>query len=1046
VKGIRGGGIIDPKDMREAKHHIDGLNQEIGKLTRLFDAATGRANKFQNQIDHLTDDIQKLHKVGGQEIMIQKKESQIDALAQRMNNNDDLAAAYKKEIDRLKAMLGHQQDRIGGFKEGEEAQSKGAAGRPGPRQTLGGALTSWMPDWMKRYGGQALGLLGAYSAYQHLQTGLNTSANLHKMAADLGIRENMRSPENFDALRESLYKSGYPLGFKGLESMGMASTMQALMGYTEADSLKATERFTRAFGLEGGETSQFFGRSYQQGAFGYGPQNLQKYAEVTASYLDRSKMQGRAVEAMEATAQILEKWAGRNPGLLDSTGLMAVQTLFNQTGLEGFRGARGAQFLSMLDQSIASPSNPAVEHGLLTAFGWGKGQSYFGAVNRLEDGASPENLRDAMKYIRGNYGGDEEQMLLALRGFFPGLSVKQGKALMGVDFNSLDAIRGALDMDGGRIDSKVDNWTQSQGGQLYLLDARTDELQTLVGDKLIPSLSDLQKVLQDVVDWGIAHPTLAIGGMAAGAALWNMPMGGGGGGMPGAPGAPGMPGAPGGGVGGGGGGNWLTNMLGIAGGQAVWAGGRAAGTGIWGALTGGGASVAGLGTAAAVAAPLAIAGVGLYAANKMDEAAEMTRIRKGAKGWFNLKDDVGMLRGFGGADGSPDMKLFEQLQMMQGLFTGDIKGIESAPQEQALKNFQEAMMSQARYNIMKGSNTLFGTDDPLSYLRQNGLDDIIAGHLEAFLPPGAFTAGLQQNQFYVNQEQLRNSKLFSNGGTGFIANRMTLANSDLFGFTAKKLDDLNNMALSSGIDPKLLLAILQHEGTGSFNTLSPTRLAQYHSQGKYLSVTAASDGGHGANPVWAEDLLLAVNLIKDEQTKWNQMTKEQQAQYGDFLAFVNKRYAQDPNWSKGVRDILETMGGDPSKLFFNPGDAYKVDASDMPKGWTWDRDRLARDQEVFNATGVIGPAVPEMRKLTIDEEQLADAMYKAQQAYRAGERAVTISGTATINVKVDGKEMDPRAEALLERRLREEVRRTMEQAKYEETFTGPRSGAQASQW
>jgi hypothetical protein len=1042
MKGIRSGGVIDPKDMREAKYHVDGLNKEIDKLGRLFDAATGRANKFQTQIDRLTDEIERLHKAGGQEILIQKKEVQIDAIAGQMNANDDLATAYKKEIDRLKAMLAHQQSQLGGFKEGPDAQPK--APPAGPRQTVGQALTGWMPDWMRRYGGQALGLLGAYSAYQQIQTGLNNSANLYKMASDMGIRENLHTPEQFNTFRDSLYKSGYgKLGFKGLESMSMANTMQSLMGYIDAETLNPAQRFTRAYGLEGGETSQFFGRQYQLGAFGYGPSNINQFAERLASYIDRSKMQGRAVEAMESMSQIMEKWGGRNPGALDSTGAMAVLTAFNQTGLEGFRGARGAQFVGMLDQSIASASNPAVENGLLTAFGWGKGISYFDAKSRQEDGASPENLRDAMKYIQANYGGDQDQMLLALRGFFPGLTVKQAKAMMGIDFNSLDAIKGAIGMDGGRVDSKVDNWAASQGGQLYQMDARTDELQMEVGDKLLPTLKELQRGLQDLADWAIGHPVLAGGMLVAGTAIWNSQVGGPGGGgapgVPGAPGAPGMPGAP------GGGGGWLSNLLGVAGGQAAWQGVRSAGGWATGALAEGGVGTA-LGMGAAILAPLGVAAGGLYVAGKMDANAERIRMEKGAQGWFSLQNDVGSLRAFGGADGFADQGLFGQISTMQNLFTGDIKGVDSQPQKDALKRFQVAMLEQARYNIMRGSNSLFGTNDPLAYLRQNGLDDIIAGNLEAWMAPGDFTAGIQQNQFYVNQERLRGTSLTANGGLGFITNSRTSQDPTTFGFTSQKLDDLNKVALSAGIHPELLLAILQQEGTGSFNTLSPTRLTNYHAQGKYLNVSAASDGGYGPNPNWQEDLLLAVNLIKEEQSKWEQMTKDQQSQYGDFLTFVNKRYAEDPNWSTGVRNLLTNLGGNPNGLFFNPADAFSRGANGLPKGWTWDTERMQRDSYMSQQQGIEGPPVPELRKVTVDEEALANAIYKAQQDYRAGERSVTISGTARIDVNVNGKDLDPQAEHLLEMKFRKTVQQVMQEAKYEETYSNPHAQPQMTQW
>lgn len=128
--------------------------------------------------------------------------------------------------------------------------------------------------------------------------------------------------------------------------------------------------------------------------------------------------------------------------------------------------------------------------------------------------------------------------------------------------------------------------------------------------------------------------------------------------------------------------------------------------------------------------------------------------------------------------------------------------------------------------------------------------------------------------------------------------------------TPGKVKQLWETAEKNHVDPRLLLAILQQEGTGSFNT-NPANSAEFK--------------GHGPQPVWSEDLTAA--LDGPILSKLRLYPKAVEGGFpGTWVEWVNWYtpidspgfqgspgvYAQDIRWAAGVerayRGISESLG------------------------------------------------------------------------------------------------------------------------------------------
>jgi len=148
-----------------------------------------------------------------------------------------------------------------------------------------------------------------------------------------------------------------------------------------------------------------------------------------------------------------------------------------------------------------------------------------------------------------------------------------------------------------------------------------------------------------------------------------------------------------------------------------------------------------------------------------------------------------------------------------------------------------------------------------------------------------------------------------------------------FGWNQDKVNAVWDYCIEQKIDPRLVLAIIPQEGTGSFNTSSANK---------------AADGQNGYNPDFSNDLKLAVGHVKgklaffgtaldkgfeDLAREHNLSTPGKQGpSFGNVIQFINWSnpmdnhnppqgyYANHASWCKNVAKYYKDMGGDVDEL------------------------------------------------------------------------------------------------------------------------------------
>lgn len=130
-----------------------------------------------------------------------------------------------------------------------------------------------------------------------------------------------------------------------------------------------------------------------------------------------------------------------------------------------------------------------------------------------------------------------------------------------------------------------------------------------------------------------------------------------------------------------------------------------------------------------------------------------------------------------------------------------------------------------------------------------------------------------------------------------------------------RLDHIWAHALRRQVDPRLMLAILLHEDTGSFNT-NPANAGDYN--------------GNGPDADWVEDTRRAVSHVLGKLARYHQAVARGGFRHaaatlgydGSAIQFVNwpgpiwnhepawGPYAQHADWWMGVSRFFEVLGGD----------------------------------------------------------------------------------------------------------------------------------------
>ena len=232
------------------------------------------------------------------------------------------------------------------------------------------------------------------------------------------------SGERTEDFSARIHEAGRGLYFTRGETMEAAEGMKGFSkGQTGVDSsdVEYMLKFTRSFGMQAGSTAEAFNRFAVSGAMGRGINGGVQLAAELARAIEKGDMRARAAEAMEAAAAALDDVTGTIGNLSDNQrqSVINLQTMFNSSGQEMFRGQRGAQVMSGMNAALKPDSGDDTHESLLNMalvkYGGMANASPVALLKRREEGISnPDNLRALFKMIQEISGGntDFEDILL----------------------------------------------------------------------------------------------------------------------------------------------------------------------------------------------------------------------------------------------------------------------------------------------------------------------------------------------------------------------------------------------------------------------------------------------------------------------------------------------------------------------------------------------------------------------------------------------------------------------------------------------------------
>lgn len=401
----------------------------------------------------------------------------------------------------------------------------GASGGGGGAGSAAGGMTAgrMAAGAVGAIGGVVLAGIGAYlgAALTQLNDGVQLYKKYAVSKADLTGMSGLDRLENSETISRA-----QAMGYSQLDTAGQAGVIGRLTGRIGA--VNTAQEFTRASGATFDQVGSMMGtltrggQQFDERGGGAGRRQMAlMFRDAVTSGLDRS----RTGEHLEAVSSVIQNVGGRTSGDVNGGGISAMLAWLGSTGRSGFQGARGANFLSGIDQGISSGGRDDSAQAIaLQAMGFGAGgnNNYLDAVAQRERGIFGEggakNLDAIMtRYQVGTGGGDAMIGEMRASGHFGNASVDQLRAFT-EEYNKLKASgdeggieRLISDMQAQGADIQTQILEATKGGNLKMVThlAAMDNRSLEHGAKLIQSVTDMENMFNRLMDWGI--PTIISG-------------------------------------------------------------------------------------------------------------------------------------------------------------------------------------------------------------------------------------------------------------------------------------------------------------------------------------------------------------------------------------------------------------------------------------------------------------------------------------------------------------------------------------------------------
>jgi hypothetical protein len=529
-------GAFGGKGQRQAGQNLQQLSKGLQALTKQAEAAQQRLQRINQTLEQVTSKRKALEGTMGAVSLRDKDSYKLVADQERMLTRQK--STWQAIAATRASMVANAAAAPGGPPPPTGAPGGGSPA-PGGSNNLAGRFASPLAQFAQTVGGGLGGPLvrGLIGGTMGAALGglvvhaIREAADSQKEAADFipRMRPGHLAGTNAFGLTARMRGVGMPFGFNTRESMGVFSSMSEggsnFGGGLERDSRTAMQ-MGRMFGIDAGGEASMLASAQRTGAFKAG--DAKRFAGMLAEQIARTGLGPRAQEVQEATLMLLNQQVHQlgtaNPGPI-----MALQTMFNKTGIAGLQGMNGANVISRLQDAVTNPGSEASEALNFSVFRKMGAKSLYDVKYLQEEGlnnkkylptlfqtveGSAQNTEGADLALKDHTGGALSlHMLRALRG-------KLGGRLSNLTTGSLTDIEGMLGHGAGFVAKGGAGAMENMpGNQLRKIEAHLHDILMKIGepalDKLIKladkadqTATSLQGILTSNAT--IAHKTTAM--------------------------------------------------------------------------------------------------------------------------------------------------------------------------------------------------------------------------------------------------------------------------------------------------------------------------------------------------------------------------------------------------------------------------------------------------------------------------------------------------------------------------------------------------------
>lgn len=350
------------------------------------------AQKHQQQTKKFTDKIndpQKRKKLEG------SSEKMLDHEKERLK----LLEKQNKELEKYE----RTQNKIT-----QNNKNKGKGGGGG-----GGDGADLMKSIKGKLGLAAIAIAGSIVGTVAKQMSQGYDAYVEYGKSKIGLAGMGATDQSLDALRDA---SAEKYAYTGVETMEQAAAVGRATG--QYGSVSEAQALTRGTSMQMDESIGIMQTMTQAGT-GFGGQagkkGFRELKQAVALGFNAGMDDARLPEYLRGVQQVVTAQGGRTAGEVSFTEYGKMFAALGRGGGPGWQGDRGAAMFQRLNEGIVNPGGGEAGQALtLQAMGFGTpggDATYYEALKKQQEGATPENVRRVIEMTGMQAGSGEEEYL-----------------------------------------------------------------------------------------------------------------------------------------------------------------------------------------------------------------------------------------------------------------------------------------------------------------------------------------------------------------------------------------------------------------------------------------------------------------------------------------------------------------------------------------------------------------------------------------------------------------------------------------------------------